>query len=66
MHIHLLFEWKSTAISISALEKHLNYSLVYSMRNTGDLKKRPLINASMLIAHNGKKHSNVSTNLYLR
>jgi len=39
MQVHLLLEWKSTAISISVLEKHLNNSLGYSVWDTGDLKK---------------------------
>lgn len=53
MHVHLLFEWKSTAVSISALELHLNYSGLFS---AGDRRseKRLLINASMLFAHDGK------------
>lgn len=39
MHVHLLFKWKSSAISISVLEKHLNYCWLYSMWDIGDLKK---------------------------
>lgn len=65
MHVHLLFEWKSTAISISALEIRLNYSGLFG---AGDRRseKRHLINASMFFAHDGKKRSIISTNLYLR
>lgn len=43
MHDHLLVICKSNALSISALEKHLNYSLIYPVRDTGDLKRRHLI-----------------------